>query len=167
MDYIIDISFMKRDQINSFKEFDAEYYAKSLRNLKVLVASMLDDSERFMSVYQHCNSLCLDKSNTETDSENEAVKGMPSYLSKNNQKIEEHQNIIDEFLEAYYKERHTPKDVKMIKGAFTSQKLRNNELDRFNLSQGVSKDEEYSREYHAYRPESDEEESIHLPRIGT
>ena len=81
MDYIIGINFIKKDQINTFKEFDAEYYAKSLRHLKVMIASLLDDSERFMTVYQHCNVLCLDKSNTESDSENEAVKEMPSYLN--------------------------------------------------------------------------------------
>ena len=51
--YIIDTIYMKRELINTFKEFDVEYYAKSLRHLKVLIASMLDDSERFMTVYQH------------------------------------------------------------------------------------------------------------------
>ena len=154
---------MKRELINTFKEFDVEYYAKSLRHLKVLIASMLDDSERFMTVYQHWNALCLDKSNTETDSENEAVKDMPSYLNYDNQKIEQHHNNIKQFLQGYFKERHTPKDLKMIKGAFTSQKLKNNELVRFNLSLGESKDEEFSREYHSNRPASVEEVSINVP----
>jgi len=34
------------------KEFDAVYYAKSLRNLNTLMVSMLDDSEKFMANYQ-------------------------------------------------------------------------------------------------------------------
>ena len=82
-------------------------------------------------------------------------------------KIQQHHNKINKFLEGYFKEKHTPKDVKMIKGAFTSQKLRNNELERFNLSQGASKDEEISYEQHSCRPENNEEDSLRLPKIDT
>ena len=123
-------------------EFDAEYYAKSLRLLKVLIASTLDDSERYMAVYQHCNSLSLAKSNSETDSENEAIKKMPGYLSNNKNDIDHYHNTIDKFLQGYFKEKHTPKDLKMIKGAFTRKKLKNDQLRHFNLSRGNSFDEE-------------------------
>ena len=110
------------------EEFDAEYYAKSLRHLKVLIATILDDSERFMTVYQHCNALTLVGSDTESDSENEAVKDMPSYLSKTNKSLK-HRANINEFLQGYFKENHTAKDIKMIKGAFTSKKVKNDELE--------------------------------------
>ena len=124
------------------KEFDAEYFAKSLRLLKVLLASTLDDSERFMTVYQHCNSLSLAKSDSETDSENEALKDMPGYLCKKQEDVDQHRDNIRKFLQAYFKERHTPKDLKMLKGAFTKQKLKNDQLKKFNLSRGSSYDEE-------------------------
>ena len=88
---------MKRDHKNTLKKFNAEYYAKSLRHLKVLIASMLDDSQRSITVYQYCNALCFDKSNTDTDSENEAVNEMPSYLSYENQKIKQYHNKINEY----------------------------------------------------------------------
>ena len=82
-------------------------------------------------------------------------------------KIQKHHNKINKFLEGYFKEKHTPKDLKMIKGAFTSRKLRNNELERFNLSQGASKDEEIPHVQPSYRPENNAEYSFHLPKIGT
>ena len=82
---------------------------------------------------------------------------------KNN--IQKHHNKINKFLEGYFKEKHTPKDLKMIKGAFTSRKLRNNELERFNLSQGASKDEEISHVQPPYRPGSDEEDSMGLHKL--
>ena len=64
------------------KELDIEYYAKSLRNLQTMVSAMMDDSERFISKFQHCNSLTLLGLDTESDSEDEVLKGMPSYLNK-------------------------------------------------------------------------------------
>ena len=64
------------------KELDIEYYTKSLRNLKIMVSAMMDDSERFMSVYQHCNSIPLFESLSESDSENEITKNMPNYTDK-------------------------------------------------------------------------------------
>lgn len=114
------------------KEFDAEYYARSLRNLKMLVSSLMDDSERFMSNYQHCNSISLLKSDTEDDSEHEPVKHMPGYLWKSPDECSQHYNVIDTFLENYFKETHSSKDYKLLKGAFTSKKLKNEELKNLN-----------------------------------
>ena len=47
-----------------------------------MVSAMMDDSERFMSVYQHCNSIPLFESLSESDSENEITKNMPNYTDK-------------------------------------------------------------------------------------
>ena len=105
------------------QEFDVEYYAKSLRHLKVLITALLGDSERFMTVYQHCNALTTFGSDTESDSENEAVKDMPSCLPKKDD-LFKHHNYINQFLEGYRKENHTDKDFKMIKGMYTSKNSR-------------------------------------------
>ena len=37
------------------EEFDMIHYTKSLRLLKTLLSSLMDDSEKFMSIYQHQN----------------------------------------------------------------------------------------------------------------
>ena len=129
------------------QEFDAEYYAKSLRHLKVLIATILDDSERFMTVYQHCNALTLVGSDTETDSENEAVKDMPSYLSKTNKSLK-HRDNISEFLQGYFKENHTAKDIKMIKGAFTNKNVKNNEFENLYNEINFSKEDDVSFNLH-------------------
>lgn len=64
------------------KEFDAHYYARSLRNLKVMIASLMDDSERFMAVYQHRNTISLLKSDSESESDDDVTKGMPPILDR-------------------------------------------------------------------------------------
>ena len=61
---------------------DIEHYTKSLRNLRIMVSAMIDDSETVMSIYQHQNSIPLLDSHSESDSENEIVKKMPKYLDK-------------------------------------------------------------------------------------
>lgn len=41
------------------KEFDSEYYAKSLRRLQMLMSSLMDDNERYLSFYQRTNTISL------------------------------------------------------------------------------------------------------------
>lgn len=123
------------------KEFDAQYYAKSLRHLKMLVSSLMDDSERFMSVYQHYNCVSLIKSDTEDDSENEAIKDMPKLLHAKDDETKAHYRNISEFLENYYSETHSSKDFKLLKGAFTSKKLKNSEMVDLNPEKEDSYDD--------------------------
>ena len=52
------------------KEFDAVYYAQNIRNLKTLVTSMMDDSERFLVTYQKYHSISV-FSDTESSNDNE------------------------------------------------------------------------------------------------
>mmetsp|Transcript_7776 Transcript_7776/g.6873 ORF Transcript_7776/g.6873 Transcript_7776/m.6873 type:complete len:203 (+) Transcript_7776:1003-1611(+) len=47
----------KKGEEKFTKEFDAVYYAKSLRNLNTLVNSLLDDSEKFMINFQRRNAI--------------------------------------------------------------------------------------------------------------
>ena len=119
------------------KEFDAVYYAKSLRNLRMLVSSLMDHNERFMAAYQHCNSISLLKSDTESESENEAVQDMPDYLQKKEEYQKEHRSNIKAFLDMYLEEKHTSKDYKLLKGAFTSKRLQNDELKNLELETDI------------------------------
>lgn len=113
------------------KEFDAEYYTKSLRNLKMLVSSLMDDSERFMNLYQHSNTISLLKLESGNDSDDEQEKKIPK-LSSKQMKEEKHKESIDGFFDSYLKEKLSAKDFKLLKGAYTQQKLKNNELENLN-----------------------------------
>lgn len=112
------------------KEFDAEYYSKSLRNLKILVASLMDNNERFISSFQQYNALSLQNIDCESDSEDEATKDMPKYLHKEDHAEQHHENII-EFLKNYLQEEHSAKDLKLLKGTYTRKNFENHELKKY------------------------------------
>ena len=82
------------------------------------------------------------KSDTESESENEAVKDIPDYLKKKGDYYKEHHSNIKAFLKLYLAEKHTPKDYKLLKGAFTSKRLQNDELKAL----------EIETDYHAKLP---------------
>ena len=111
------------------EELDIEYYTKSLRNLKTMVSAMMDESERFMSVYQQCNSISVIGSLSDTDSDNEITKGMPKYMENKN-KVSPYSKHINMFLAKYYAENLTSKDYRLLKGTYTSKKLKNYELEK-------------------------------------
>ena len=111
------------------KELDIEHYAKSLRNLKIMASAMMDDNKRVMSTYQHWNSIPLIGSRSESDSENETTTKMPNFLDNKN-KVHSYSKYVDTFLSEYYAGKQTAKDYRLLKGAYTSKKLKKNELEK-------------------------------------
>jgi len=81
------------------KDFDAVYYARSIRNLTTLVTSMIDQNERFMISYQKTNAISLDSSTTSSHSD-ENYDGVPKLFAKEKKKLE-HRNRVDEFMVNY------------------------------------------------------------------
>jgi len=53
------------------KEFDAEYFARTMRKVHLLLATQMDDSERFVANYQQCNAIRLDGSSSSSDNEDD------------------------------------------------------------------------------------------------
>ena len=78
------------------KEFDAVYYARSIRNLTTLVTSMIDENERFMIAYQKCHSIPLDSDTTSSFSD-ENYDGIPKVFSKEKKKLQ-HKAKVDDFM---------------------------------------------------------------------
>lgn len=76
------------------KEFDAVYYANSMRNLNTLVSSLMDDSERFMITYQKSN--CLSLSQESGDSSDPGGFELPKIFQKKRKK--QHIARIDDFM---------------------------------------------------------------------
>ena len=82
-----------RGEAKFIKEFDAVYYAKSIRNLTTLVTSMIDENERFMITYQKCNSIPLESDTSSSNSDkNDAI---PKTFDKERLK---HQKKVNDFM---------------------------------------------------------------------
>ena len=79
------------------EEFDAVYFAKSLRNLKMLVASLMDDSERFLSTYQQFNVIKLVPDSNSSDSSASPQKKLPKLLLSKKSRYK-HEKWIDDFM---------------------------------------------------------------------
>ena len=88
---------LKKGEDKYVKEFDAVYFAKSLRNLKMLVASLMDDSERFLSNYQHFNAIKLGSYSNSSDSSNTPTSKIPKLLSSKKKRFK-HEKWIDNFM---------------------------------------------------------------------
>ena len=78
------------------KEFDAVYFARSLRNLKMLVASLMDDSERFLSTYQNFNTIKLGPDSSGSSSSDPHNK-IPKLLSSKKSRFR-HEKWINDFM---------------------------------------------------------------------
>ena len=87
---------LKKGEDKYIKEFDAVYFARSLRNLKMLVASLMDDSERFLSTYQHFNTIKLGL-DSNGNSSSDSHSRIPKLLSSKNCRLK-HEKWIDDFM---------------------------------------------------------------------
>ena len=108
------------------QEIDILYYTKSLRLLKTLLSSLMDDSEKYLSMYQHQNCLKMidwDLCQDETPEEHQIPK-----LTSNETMIELHHTHVNEFFRSYLEEKFTAKDYRLLKGVFWEQDLKNDEL---------------------------------------
>lgn len=110
-------------------EFDAEQYAKSIRNLKMLVSSVMDENERSLGKFQHTNTISLIKSESDEESEGEIDKEMPKLIERKST-LAHHRNIVDKFLLKYYTEKHTSKDYKLMNGIMTKKTLTNEDIKK-------------------------------------
>ena len=120
------------------QETDIVYYAKSLRMLKTLLSSLMDDSERYLSVFQHQNCLRLVDSYSNEDDAPDEIR-IPKLFSDSS-KIVPHNANINEFFENYLKEKFTAKDYRLLKGVFCNEELKNDELELFNPDKEVTEE---------------------------
>ena len=87
---------LKKGEDMYIKEFDAVYFAWSLKNLKMLVASLMDDSERFLSTYQHFNAITLASDSNSSNSSDDPYKKIPKLLSSRLKRFK-HEKWVDDF----------------------------------------------------------------------
>ena len=110
-----------------YQEIDLIHYTKSLRLLKTLLSSLMDDNERFMSVYQYQNSLKL-KSCELCHEKQDNDRKMPKLVA-NEFEVDYHVIQIEKFFNSYLEEKFSAKDYRLLKGVFWSEDLKNDELN--------------------------------------
>jgi hypothetical protein len=94
--------FVKAEEKLS-KELDIEYFTTTMRKVHMLLASTMDDSERFLSNYQQYNSLKLSDDDSSSDNSDfegysdKHFKRVPRINAKINKK-EQHSELIYKFM---------------------------------------------------------------------
>jgi hypothetical protein len=87
----------EKGETKYIKEFDAVYYAQNIRNMKTLVTSMMDDSERFLVTYQKYHSISVN-SDTASSHDDEDYDDVPSLYMGKEKKV----GFISLFLNKYH-----------------------------------------------------------------
>ena len=98
------------------QEIDIIYYVYSLRKLKTLVSSLMDDSEKYLSVYQYQNCLRLIDCSKCQENQPEELQ-IPKLVSNNKEINSYHQEVVS-FFRSYLEEKFTTKDYRVLKGVF-------------------------------------------------
>ena len=78
------------------KEFDVVEFVRTQRNLRMLIKTLMDESERFLAPYQKVNAICLASDSEISESDDPAYKKIPKLISKPEEK-KNHGVIIDQF----------------------------------------------------------------------
>jgi len=107
-------------------ELDIVNYARSLRKLKMLVHSLMDDHEKFLSFYQHSNTIDLDWTDSDSDFE---IQKIPKMFSKYTLENDEYQKRIDKFIQSYSTTPITAKDYRLMNGVYNKKFLNDKELE--------------------------------------
>lgn len=110
------------------EEFDCFHIVHSLRDLGMLVGSLLDDSERYLGIYQQTRCISLRQVKEAKEEEQpQDESSLPKLLDKHG-KSEEHEQAVKEFFRKYIKEKFTSRDYKLLRGIFSTVTMKNDEI---------------------------------------
>ena len=76
-----DIFFFKKGEKMFTKEFDVVEFARTQRKLKMLMHSLMDESERFLAPYQKLNAISLLSDSNVSESDDPVYTKIPKLLS--------------------------------------------------------------------------------------
>ena len=74
----------------------------------------MDDSEKYLSIYQHQN--CLKLFNRDMSEDDSLYKSQIPQLISNSNMIDPHHEEVNKFFKSYLEEKFTAKDYKLLKG---------------------------------------------------
>ena len=83
------------------REFDAVEFVRTQRKLKMMLHSLMDQSERFLAPYQKLNTISLNDESNDSLSNDPAYTKIPKLLSDFNSKSK-HSKIVDDFFVICY-----------------------------------------------------------------
>ena len=126
---IIDTRYIRKEWIKFEQEIDLIHYVKSLRLLKTLIYSLMDDKQRHLSIYQHQNWLKL--FDWDLCKENTKITDhvAPKLICKVSQ-IKDHDTAIKKFFDKYLKQQLNDKDYRLLKGVYWGENLTDDELEK-------------------------------------
>ncbi|CAI2384425.1 unnamed protein product [Moneuplotes crassus] len=105
-------------------EFDAVKFSKNMRHLETIVASLLDDSEKFVITHQKSNVLALDDSDSNSDHEEiQQPKLFDGEAKKNLYRVK-----VKRFMDKYMNEEWTERDYQLCSGIFSKNSLKNSKI---------------------------------------
>ena len=76
-----DIFYFKKGEETFSKEFDVVEFARTQRKLKMLMHSLMDESERFLAPYQKLNTISLLSGSDDNKLDDSEYKNIPDMLS--------------------------------------------------------------------------------------
>jgi len=128
---------MRKGEQKYMKEFDAEYFARTMRKVNVLIATTMDDKKRFLTNFQQFNVIWPDDNiSSSSDDEREdqydkQFKKVPK-LNDKRKKIAKYENKVDEFMvrqlqwqfqDKYWCTEMDYGDLKLISGVYTQNSI--------------------------------------------
>ena len=107
------------------QEIDLVYHIKSLRQLQTLMSSLMNFNDKYLSVYQHQNTLKLSDCNLcQNDASDE--DSIPRLISSKD-KISDFKQEVDGFFSDNFQRKLNTKDLKLLKGVLYQENLDKNE----------------------------------------
>lgn len=104
----------ERGKMRFKEEFDAQYYAQSLRNLKLLMCWLISEDYEQFTVYQRSATLPIIDSDCENQIKEDLTKSMPK-LFEGRSKTVAYVQKINEFMNQYSHQSHDSKDDQMLR----------------------------------------------------
>lgn len=104
-------------------EFDAIHYAKTQRQLQILINWLMDTDKRFISQFQYVNTISS-LLNQDDDSDNKSV---PLLVNKDKSKIQSYKSLLKKFFDDYIQKDLNDNDMRLLYNVYS--KDSDDELD--------------------------------------
>ncbi|CAI2384266.1 unnamed protein product [Moneuplotes crassus] len=118
------VEFYSKGEDKYAHEFDAVKFSKNMRHLETLVASLLDDSEKFIITHQKPNVLTLDDSDSNSD--HEGIQQPKLFDEEAKKKL--YRAKVKRFMDKYMNEEWTERDYQLCSGIFSKNPLKNSKI---------------------------------------
>lgn len=110
------------------KELDIVRYTKTQRQLSVLLNSLMDENERFLTKFHRGNVIM------KTNSDDKVLDALPLMISKNRKKVESYSESLKKFFDEYTSEILTKKDFRLLHNVVDATPISEKELEKMEVA---------------------------------